>query len=183
MLRKMIFSLAFVVQGAIVTHMTTMDLQQQCKDRIEQVFSKCEEFFGRKFNRPTVEFNLRGARAGLAYFAQNRIRLNSVLLNENGREFINDTPGHEAAHIIARHIYGNYPRHHGKEWREVMRLIGQEPSPYHHFKVKTKNEYVCGCPDQSHFISTNRHNKVLLGIIHLRCFKCHKNLVWKKLTA
>lgn len=179
----MFFPLDLEVQTAIVSFVTTVDLQQQCRDRIEKVFSRCEEFFGKKFDRPTVEFDLHGSKAGLAYYSLNLIRLNSVLLNENGAEFVQDTPGHEAAHIIARKIYGNYPRHHGKEWKTIMHLIGQEPKLYHQFTVRTKNEYVCGCQNRSHFISTKSHNQILKNFINLKCFQCRKILVWKKLTA
>lgn len=157
-------------------------LQKACIDRINEVFDTCEQYFNRRFWRPKVEFSLRGRTAGKAYLMQNLIKLNAKILADHGDKFIADTPGHEAAHIIARRVFGVMIRPHGDEWARVMSIINQPANRCHNFLVKTNNVYSCLCPDRKHFVSTRMHNNFLRGTHSLTCRFCSGKLTWINLA-
>lgn len=159
--------------------MTTMELMTLAKNRIADVYSIAEKKYNRKFNLPTIDFKIRGRVAGRAFYLKNHISLNLSLLIQEGNDFISDTPGHEAAHLIAFALYGSYIAPHGTEWRNVMRSIGQEANRCHDFLVKTNNVYVCNCQNE-HYLSTRRHNQILLGKVRVTCNTCRQVLVPKK---
>ncbi len=158
-------------------------LQKACIDRINDVFDTCEQYFNTKFFKPRVVFNLRGNIAGRASYSQNLIKLNAQLLIANGDKFVADTPGHEAAHIVARIMFGCMIRPHGNEWARVMNIINQPANRCHNFEVKTKNVYSCSCPNEKHYLSTRRHNNILKGTHIYRCKNCKQNLVWINFAA
>jgi len=153
-------------------------LQKACIERINQVFDTCEQYFNRRFFRPKIDFSLRGRTAGRACHFQNLIKLNAKLLVDYGEQFISDTPGHEAAHIIARYVFGNYIRPHGNEWAKVMQVINQPATRCHNFDFKTKNVYSCKCVDRKHYLSTRMHNNFLRGTRVLTCTLCSGKLTW-----
>jgi len=157
-------------------------LQKACIERINQVFDTCEQYFNRRFFRPKIDFSLRGRTAGRAFHFQNLIKLNAKILVENGDKFIADTPGHEAAHIIARYVFGNCIRPHGNEWAKVMAVINQPATRCHNFEVKTKNVYICNCPERKHYVSTRMHNNVLRGTHNVSCILCSGKLTWINLA-
>lgn len=162
--------------------MTFEELHQKTLDRIEAVYRRVEEHYGMNFPRPQISFQLKGRRAGVAYYRENLIKLNRQLLAENGDKFILDTPGHEAAHLVARRLFGGFIKSHGNEWKSIMRIIGQEPTRCHEFEVKTNHVYSCAC-NPSNYISTYYHNRSVKGAIILRCKKCKTKLSWNKLTV
>lgn len=156
-----------------------MELMTLTKQRIADVYALAEKSYGRKFNFPSVDFKIRGRCAGRAFYYQNHISLNLNLLIENGQNFISDTPGHEAAHLIAYQLHGSRISPHGYEWKSVMRVIGQEANRCHDFVVKTDHVYVCNCKSE-HYLSTRRHNSVMRGDIKITCNTCKKHIVLKK---
>ena len=170
------FPLHFKAKGFTFTHMEgeTINLLLAAKKRIEEVYLIAEKAYGTSFVRPFINFKLKGARAGIAYPLRNEIKLNKDLLLQNGESFILDTPGHEAAHLLARTLYGPFIRSHGPEWQKVMITIGQEPKRCHAFKVITNHKYVCKCSE--YFLSTTRHNRYLKGHSRYHCTKCKSQL-------
>jgi len=139
------------------------ELQAKAIKRINEAYDMASKFYNMSFNFPTVSFKLKGRRAGYAQCFVNKIALNNDMLHANGDTFINDTPGHEAAHLIARHVYGHNIMPHGCEWKKVMRVIGQEPTRCHTFEVVTRHQYFCNCNDRI-FISTTKHNRTKKSI-------------------
>lgn len=138
--------------------------------QIHECYDKARAQFP-TFNRPypTVRFDVRGMTAGWAYTNQNLIRLNPVLLNENGDDFINRTPGHEAAHIIANTVYGNSG--HGPNWKSVMRFLGLDPSRCHNFdtsnarvSAKSQHAYTCTSCAATVMLGPTRHKKSMQGL-------------------
>lgn len=107
-------------------------LQQRCVDRIVQ----CHQIFPTKMRAPTLSFDLRGTTAGQAFPAKHHIRLNGQLLNENVEEFIEQTVGHEWAHLAAIHLHGPKIRAHGPEWKNVMVKMGLDPARCHTYKTQ-----------------------------------------------
>ena len=74
-------------------------------------------------------WNMR-TRAGYADLIDYRVRLNARLLKRNPAE-LDDTLVHELAHIAAVMICGLEIRPHGREWAQLMRVAGYEPTRTH----------------------------------------------------
>lgn len=125
-------------------------LQQACLDRVERAFVYAERHYKTPIPRVPVIFNNRlTATAGRAFFDRQgrgiKIDLSTKLLTLNGQEFVDDTPGHEAAHIIASFLLRAFGAErqakqapHGAKWKEVMKVIGQEPNRCHSMKSAAK---------------------------------------------
>jgi SprT protein len=157
------------------------ELQAKAIKRIYAVYEKAESIYGVSFKLPDISFKLKGRRAGYVIPAYNKLALNNELLHTYGDEFINDTPGHEAAHLIAYQAYGYMIEPHGKEWKKVMTTVcEQDPTRCHNFEVKTRNEYICKC-SKSIYLSTTKHNRVLRGDDRYYCKTCNAEIKWKKL--
>ncbi len=130
-----------------------------------------------------VRFDLKGRSAGLAYFRrQGRplIRYNDQLLMENQSHFLAQTVAHEVAHVVARILYGNRIRPHGREWQAVMAFFGADARRCHEYdtsRVPTRKlkrfEYRCGC--RQHLLTSIRHNRVLRGQRYY-CRSCGQSL-------
>ncbi len=173
--------MCLAVQGDTLIAMNVTELQNACLVRIQNVYSICESVYNAKFPFPTVEFNLGGRRAGVAYYHHNLIRLNNVLLIQNGQAFIDDTPGHEAAHLISRQVYGMFISSHGAEWKKVMQVIGQSATRCHDFEVKTDHVYSCKC-DKKIYLTTYKHNAIQSGKRNYYCKYCKQYIIWDKLN-
>lgn len=148
-----------------------------CLQKIEEAYKAAETIYGRTFQRPKVVFDLRGRSGGQAWGRKNLIRLNPELLRQNGMEFVNRTPTHEASHLIAWEIYGFNISGHGKEWQKVMVDLGQVPSRTHNYENKIGHEYVCAC--RTAYFTTKRHNLCLKGQEY-SCGFCKKTFNYKK---
>lgn len=107
-------------------------LQKRCIERIVQ----CHALLTTTMPAPTLSFDLRGTTAGQAFPTEHHIRLNGQLLNENTEHFIEQTLGHEWAHLAAQHLYGNKIRPHGNEWKQVMRNLGLDPARCHTYTTQ-----------------------------------------------
>lgn len=149
---------------------------EELKERVEQVLTDCitlaEKHYGRQFKRPTVLYDLTGTIAGTAWWMYWRIRLHPGLLLEHTEEFIMETVPHEFAHLVADELYpaeykGTSQKReiHGPRWREVMAVLGAEPTRTHTYdmeewaKPKTKYEY--GCPHCNNMVvfTAKAHNE------------------------
>jgi predicted SprT family Zn-dependent metalloprotease len=53
------------------------------------------------------------------------LKFSVPIMELNGQEFLDDTPGHEMAHVIALYLHGAEGRFHDSKWAEVMELFGQ----------------------------------------------------------
>lgn len=157
------------------------DTIHRCLLRIAQCYQIAAQR-GIHCELPTVSFDLRGTTAGKAFYLRNHIQLNPILLNENKNAFIARTAGHEAAHLIAHHHFGNKIKGHGTEWQEVMRWLGQEASRCHQYDtknsaiVKRTVEYRCDC-NVPIFLSTKHHLLIQAKRRRLICNKCGKHPV------
>lgn len=153
-----------------------MDMNQidaAIRERIEHTYQVAEQRYGRTFTRPSlITYNVRGKVAGKAYTRTGQIDFNKQILLENLDTFINRTPGHEAAHLIAFQLCG--VADHGPVWRQVMLRTGQAPIRCHSFVVKTPYEYVCGC-DTIHYFTKNRHTRVIGGTVY-SCRICKQQM-------
>lgn len=158
-----------------------LELINAVKKRIEEVYEIAEKKFEMSLPRPVVTFRVKGRVAGRAYYSRNEIDLNRTLLVQNGDAFISNTPGHEAAHLIARHVFGGNIKPHGAAWQHVMKQIGQAPSRCHTYEVKTPYLYLCKC-EKGNYLSTRLHNAVQRGTHKVTCTNCNTKTVWEKLA-
>jgi SprT protein len=140
---------------------------------VEDTLRKAEGIFGRSFNRPLIQYDLRGQVAGKAIGGR-IIKVNTQLLRENKEDYLSQTLPHEVAHIIQRQIYGQerdykgrlIVKSHGPEWKNIMRVLGLEVKRCHSYKTTparkvARVEVRCDC--QTHIITMVRFNKMQRG--------------------
>ncbi len=159
--------------------MSAADFETQAVEKTRQLIVWASRHFDRRITQPEILFDLSGKSAGMAVFSATgsvRIRYNRTLLHNNGVDFLNQTVPHEAAHLVARALYGRHIRPHGPEWRSVMQLFGAEPVRCHRFEVPDRSRrrmryftYRCAC--QTHRLSAIRHHRSQAGVNYL-CRRC-----------
>ena len=155
-------------------------LKMQVQRKLAETLQLAENYFQRKFPVPTISYDLRGVKAGIAYLQKNVIKFNRTLLLENSDEFIRQVVPHELAHLIVYQVFGRV-KPHGQEWQAVMtQLFNLPPDTCHQFDIKNVQgetfEYSCAC--QTHFLSTRRHNRIVREKIEYLCRKCKGKLVF-----
>lgn len=144
-------------------------------ERLEYCYHLAEERFQRRFERPRVELDLRGQRAGVAYLNRNLLRFNGQMYRDNSEDFLRQTVPHEVAHLLAHSLYGQRIRPHGPEWRQLMSgLFGLPATRCHDYPVarrrSTQYLYRCACPSPMPF-TAQRHAWVGRGRQYL-CRRC-----------
>ena len=75
-------------------------LKMQVQRKLAETLQLAERHFQQKFPIPTISYDLRGVKAGVAYLQKNEIKFNRTLLLENSDEFIHQVVPHELAHLI-----------------------------------------------------------------------------------
>ena len=152
-----------------------VELIRQVEDKVLEIYLKAESLYRRNFDLPSINWNLRGIRAGVAHVRTNRIRLNPILLVENTEKFIAQTVPHEIAHLINRTLNGPHVRPHGPEWKAIMRAFGLPPLRCHNYNVENSvaRDQRCGmyCTCGVHFVSKMISRRVLQGWKY-RCRRC-----------
>lgn len=161
--------------------------QQLIRFETETAIRKAQEVFGITLPRIPVRMNLKGQCAG-QFWPMKYFRFNVELLSLNPKE-IRSTCWHEVGHYVTRFIYGHSylgkkVQPHGKEWKSVMRSLGQEPERCHNMDVsktivrkQKRHEYICKC--KTFKLTTTRHNKILKGKLY-RCKVCGETLRKRK---
>jgi SprT protein len=158
--------------------MNVFTLKQQALAKVEEAYVRAEAHYGRKFTRVPVEFSAKQkVTAGTAHYRRThsghtplKIKLSLPLLMLNGETFLEDTPGHEAAHLIAVELYGSRGEGHGPAWTSVMRVIGQEAKRCHNMQT-ARVTVTTHCLCQSHQVSKAVAQKILAGRRYT-CKKC-----------
>lgn len=157
--------------------MNLPELKMQVLRQLKRNLAQAEAYFHQTFPMPNVNYAVKGKKAGVAYLQANEIRLNSVLLMENGAEFIAQVVPHELAHLLVYQLFGRVAPH-GKEWKMVMETVfGVPAETYHCFdtgSVEKQFPYQCAC--QTHQLSIRRHNAILRGQRTYLCKHCHQPL-------
>jgi len=156
-----------------------IELKRRAQQRTRELLSLASRRLGTSIPDPSIRFDLKGTSAGqvrtldgLAY----RIRYNSLLLERNPQDFLAATVPHEAAHLVAFHLFGPKVRPHGREWRAIMRLFDAEPRRCHNYDLEglvtrrlRRYGYRCGC--RYHSLTSIRHNRIRAGRTYL-CRRC-----------
>lgn len=152
-------------------------LKLQASRQLKQDLAKANLYFQKNFPLPTLNYALRGAKAGVAYLQQNEIRLNPTLLQENGAAFIQQVIPHELAHLLVYQLFGRV-KPHGKEWKMVMEQVLHVPAEiYHRFDTSNvAKHYLYQCDCQTHQLSARRHHAIVHQQRSYFCKKCKKTL-------
>lgn len=142
--------------------------------RPEQLQKRATELFALWRVRDTeveVSWNARlSTTAGRAFVRSGIIELNPSLLAQSPDQ-IDAVLIHEAAHVAAFRLFGEHIQAHGRHWRSLMRLAGQEPEVTHRMPVdrvrRRRSRYIylrmCGsCGDRA----------VLEQVRYGRCGQC-----------
>lgn len=154
-------------------------LESRLRAVVDQCYRHAEIHLQRRFDRPRLNFNLRGMAAAVAYPAKNAIRINRRLLEQNAGDFLKNTVAHEVSHLIAYGVYGRGISPHGAEWAAIMReVFGLKPQRCHDYDVrlnmKVAYHYRCGCV-MGHTLGTRRHKSARRGRRYY-CRRCRQPL-------
>ncbi len=160
---------------------------REIRGRVDAEINRCiviaEKHYDRSFKSPTVIYKKRGTTAGTACDLTYTIDLNSVLLMENGDDFIDGRIGrgtvtHEFAHLVDGIVnphtrdggirYDRYGRArrgkrsvHGPSWKRIMRLFGvRNPTRCHSYNVS--NARVKGSSKKHVWVCGCGNGKVVL---------------------
>lgn len=160
-------------------------LQQSVMHTLRSKLALAEQRLDATFPLPTLHYRQRGTIAGTAWPQQWEIRLNPILLLENGQPFITEVIPHELAHLLVYRQFGRVAPH-GTEWRWMMRdILDSEPRRTHRFTVDSVRgatfPYRCRC--QLHQLTLRRHNRVQRGESRYQCRQCGDNLCWSPESA
>lgn len=148
-------------------------LKLRVEEKVLETICRAEENFNKKYSMPTIEYFRKGKVAGRAYYLDWKLKFNEVLLYENGDSFIERTPGHEVAHLIAD---GFGSRGHDKIWKQTMMKLGMPPVRCHNYDTSSVISggafyYFCACK-KPHVFSKRRHNNVVLRGMTYTCRMC-----------
>ena len=131
----------------------TPALQKKVEARVHECLAMAKKAYpahADKFNEfPTIRYNIKNRFGGVAISGgpdDFTIRLNLILCYENEEHFIEQTVGHEVAHLVQRRVFGSTKQvgdktkkvmAHGIEWKEVMVKFGLEPAKYHTYDTSS----------------------------------------------
>ncbi|MWN90217.1 SprT family zinc-dependent metalloprotease [Gilliamella sp. Pra-s65] len=124
-----------------------------------------------QYRDPKIVYKTKGSIAGSALLTLWEIQLNSIMLLNNGTQFIEEVVPHELAHLLVFKEFGKV-KPHGKEWKYIMsEILGKNPTTTHHFPVQ-RNTYLYYCNCQQHHLTSIRHNKIQNNKTSYLCRKC-----------
>jgi SprT protein len=156
--------------------------------RVRECLARVEHHYRTSLGEPEVAFDLDGTSAGqyrhsrrLGEGNAHRLRFNPYILAAHFDQNLATTIPHEVAHFaVARLFPRRRLRPHGREWQEVMRVLGAQPEATHRFALdglpvrrQQRWHYRCECTD--HALSTTRHHRIQRGARYL-CRSCRQPL-------
>jgi predicted SprT family Zn-dependent metalloprotease len=155
-------------------------LKRECEQRIEETIQKVEAHYDIEFPRvPIVWSRKMTSTAGTARYSRLtykpvRITLSEPLLKLNPTEFVDDTPAHEAVHLLANFIHQT-DCGHGPKWKSMMRLVGAPTDRTHNMETpKTGTAHHCRC--RVYHLGPVRTRKIANGLAYT-CKTCKHKLV------
>lgn len=165
------------------SHRVPIALQQLVMRVLRNKIITANNKLNKKFKEPIINYRQKGSIAGSAYLQAWEIRINPILLIENGEIFINQVVPHELAHLLVYQYFGKTAPH-GKEWKWMMETILEvPPQRTHQFALKSVRDqmfyYRCNC-ESPHQLTARRHNKILNEKIKYMCKTCGQYLAWQE---
>lgn len=158
--------------------------QQQVVDEVIRYLKIAEQQFQQAFPFIPVKFDLIGRAAGM-YKIQTgtrQLRFNPYLFARYFPENFSNTVPHEVAHYLVDMLYGlNKVRPHGREWQNIMNLLGAEPQRTHQFdltgipqRTYRRFDYQCAC--NTYQLTSRRHNMIVSNQRRYFCRQCKSEL-------
>jgi SprT protein len=181
----LLFSLFFT--GLIFSYLYNGAMQstrrRDLKIKVNQRIDELDEMTTRKWGSGAVpevslDYGLKGHVGGRANYLKEEIQINYYLLDKYEDDYIQQTIGHEYAHLVAFKVYGRsiLGKPHGKAWKYVMRCLGMEPKRCHNYETKAARRtrtHSCECNrcGKKYELSTIRYNRILRGYnyYHPKC--------------
>jgi SprT protein len=162
----------------------TQTQQQQVLSEVKRYLRLAEQKLQRSFNDIPVYFDLKGRAAGMYKIAlgKRQLRFNPYLFARYFEENVQNTIPHEVAHYLVDAIYGiKKVRPHGKEWKNIMQLLGAEPLRTHQFSMQgiphrsyRRFSYQCNC--NIYQLTSRRHNMINRNQRRYFCPTCKSEL-------
>jgi SprT protein len=150
--------------------------------KVAETLEKLQAHTSTKLRAPEIKYDLRGHVAGYA-IGGHTIRINVELLyTDHYDDMINSTVPHEVCHIAAAQMYPYMRVGHGREWKELMWLIGLPATRCHNYETvaarkrqRMPRPYVYECDCRQHALTAIRHKRVLAGYRY-HCTYCRGEL-------
>lgn len=170
-------------------HSLTPAIKQQVTDKIVACIATLKQKYGVDIPMPKISYDLRGTTAGMAYYRENLIKINPVLLVENLTDMLYETVPHELAHLATQKLYpeahqrgwGTKRRPHGAEWQSIMRAMGVTPSRTHSYDVANTAirkpgtiTVKCSCCDKEYSMGAKRAARLQANPKSMWC-RCSRN--------
>lgn len=147
-------------------------LHNQVLACLRQHLAQANKILQSEYTEPKITYRPKGSVAGSAFLTRWEIQLNTTMLHENDKTFIEEVIPHELAHLIVFKKFGKV-KPHGKEWQYIMTaILGRTPKTTHNFSVHNNNNYLYYCLCQEHYLSKVRHNKIQHNKTEYLCRKC-----------
>lgn len=175
-------------------HVTQLQ-KNQVETAVLDALMMLEKAYNRVFVVPEIRYDLVGRSAGQAVWdpygkVKHFIRINPVLLNENGEDMVNQTVPHEVAHVVVTQLYeekGHRVQGHGYEWQSVMRQLGLKPDRCHSYDVTSirairggkEYHFTCMCVGFVHKFSKSKYTRYINGNRYV-CRRCRGSLKFDK---
>lgn len=112
-------------------------LKLKINRKVKHCIRLAEDYYDVHLLIPKIIFKNMGPIAGLFDFndyGDPVIYLNTTLLLENKKDFLDVTIPHEVAHQVAMIVSPNGAPH-GKRWKEVMQVFGVDSSEFHTYDI------------------------------------------------
>ena len=141
-----------------------MMYEEQIQERLMTLNQAAYDHWGYDLDSPTLTWDLRGTVGGQAYLNQNMISINVEALKKYTKKYIEQTIGHEFAHLVAYKSLSH--RWHGRPWAKVMKSFDLFPDRCHDYDltparvVKRQYLYQCDKCGQEFQLTAIRHNKM-----------------------
>jgi SprT protein len=153
------------------------------KQRRLELIERASERWDVDLSGVPIVFNLRGRAAGMVQIRPPEphvLRINRDLFERFPDEIIDDTLGHEMAHVVVLLKWGRQTRPHGREWQAVMWSFDQEPKRCHQMETtkarQTKTHPAeCGC-GQITEVGVVRAKRIRTGAKSYRCTRCRERV-------
>ena len=165
--------------------------QRQVISEVQRYVVLAGQHYGQSFPRIAVTFDLRGRAAGMYRVTRpsmhrkisRTIRFNPWLFAKYSDDSWQNTIPHEVAHYITDCLYGlGTIKPHGFEWREVMSVLGAEPTVTANYSLEgiptrqvKRYAYRCACREVQ--LTAYRHRRIMQGQQQYRCKDCGHMLV------
>lgn len=145
------------------------------KEQAERVYTKIQEVFAKFLTKEqcqklaSMPLTFRKDMKVVAGTASRsfKIEINEQLFLQNEEDFFNTTIPHEACHIVQFIKYPNAKQAHGPEWKNLMRMIGSDPSRCHNYDVtaflSNRVIYKCRCEGKLFQLTKRMHNTIQNG--------------------